>query len=250
MSILSFDVGIKNLAFCVLKENKILHWNVSELKYSSNQSLCEAVVNYCDMWPQMLECHTVLIEKQPSRNNKMRIIEALLNAYFVIKGIKSDDSQIAKVLVISAKYKLGSNTAKGKTNYNERKKLSVERCKKFMTLTENENQDFKEIFEKSKKKDDLADTLLQALAYNKSEMFQRLQDVDFKTSTPSVSARKPTDKQERTGNYSRSNVKYFLLNMKYNDSNCPTKLQKAVKKHYDTLENAYKKLDLHDPQND
>lgn len=244
MSILSFDVGIKNLAFCILKENKIQQWDVSELKYSTNQSLCEAIVSHCDAWPQMLDCETVLIEKQPSRNNKMRIIEALLNAYFVIKGSKNSESQVKKVLVYSAKYKLGSNTAKGKSNYTERKKLSIERCKKFLELTSDENSAFTKIFYSSRKKDDLADTLLQALAYNKSSLFEQLQNVDLKNSTPKVIARKPTDKQERSGNYSRSNIKYFLMNSTYDESSCPQKLHKAVKKHYDNLSEAYKILDI------
>ena len=130
MSILSFDVGIKNLAFCILKENVIIEWNVSEIKYRTNQSLCDAIVNHLNEFPQLLECETVLIEKQPSRNNKMRIIEALLNAYFVIKGSSNNESNITKVLVYSAKYKLGTNTMKGKTNYNERKKLSQIYCLK------------------------------------------------------------------------------------------------------------------------
>ena len=244
MSILSFDVGIKNLAFCILKENKIQYWNVSELKYSTNQSLCEAIVSHCDAWPQMLECGTVLIEKQPSRNNKMRIIEALLNAYFVIKGSKNTASNVKKVCVYSAKYKLGTNTAKGKSNYTERKKLSIERCKKFLELTSEENSLFSETFHSSKKKDDLADTLLQALAYNKSLLFDKLQDIDLKNSTPKVIARKPTDKQERSGNYSRSNIKYLLMNTNYDENSCPAKLQKAVKKHFDNINNAYKSLNI------
>ena len=236
MSILSFDVGMKNLAFCILEETTIKSWNVSEIKYTTNQSLCEAIVTHLDTWPHLLECQTVLIEKQPSRNNKMRIIEALLNAYFVINGTKNENSNIKRVLVYSAKYKLGNNTMKGKTNYNERKKLSVARCKKFLEKTIQEKT-FTDMFEESKKKDDLADTLLQALAYNKHSIFETLQDVD--SSETKVISRKPTDKQERTGNYSRSNIKYFLQSDVYNESNIPPKILKSLKKYYKTVIEAY-----------
>lgn len=242
MSILSFDVGMKNLAFCILKDTTLIHWNVSEIKYTTNQSLCEAIVNHLDAWPQLLECETVLIEKQPSRNNKMRIIEALLNAYFVIRGIKNEKSNIKKVLVYSAKHKLGSNTLKGKTNYNERKKLSVARCKNFLESTPLQNSAFIDTFTSSKKKDDLADTLLQALSYTKHAIFDNLQLINNEESK--VVARKPSDKQERSGNYSRSNIKYFLKESKYDNNNCPQKILKSLKKFYDNVEDAYKSLNL------
>ena len=53
----------------------------------------------------------------------MRIIEGLLNAYFVIKGITNRESDIDKVIVYSAKHKLGKDTFRGKTNYSQRKKF-------------------------------------------------------------------------------------------------------------------------------
>jgi len=242
MSILSFDVGMKNLAFCILKDTHIQEWNVSEIKHTTNQSLCEAIVSHLDAWPQLLEVETVLIEKQPSRNNKMRVIEALLNAYFVIKGSKNNESKITKVIVYSAKHKLGNNTLKGKINYNERKKLSVSRCKKFLQETIILNKSFKEVFDKSKKKDDLADTLLQALAYNKHSIFETLQEVD--NSECKVVSRKPTDKQNRSGNYSRSNIKYFLKENEYSDTNCPPKILKSLKNFYSNVEDAYSSLQL------
>jgi hypothetical protein len=239
MYILSFDVGLKNLAFCILKENEIIDWDVSEIKYRTNQNLCDAIVHHLDNFPQMLNCETVLIEKQPSRNNKMRIIEALLNAYFVIKGSSNVESKISKVLVYSAKYKLGSNTMKGKANYSERKKISIARCKKFLEITSNEKWNSE--FFKSKKKDDLSDCLLQALAYNKHDIFQSLQDVE---NNEKVSIRKPSEKQERSGNYSRSNIKYLLQTYKYDASNMPPKLLKSIKKFYESIDDAYEKLSI------
>ena len=236
MSVLSFDVGMKNLAFCILKEQSITDWNVSEIKYKTNQSLCEAIVAHLDALPQLLQCETVLIEKQPSRNNKMRIIEALLNAYFVIKGVSVSDSPVTKVIVYSAKYKLGNSTMKGKSNYNERKKLSVARCRKFLENTNYCNETFVNLFNDSKKKDDLADCLLQGLAYNKHPIFETLQSIE---NTEHVKSRKPTDKQERSGNYSRSNIKYLLIN------NIQTqKLMKAVNKYYTSKEDAMKHLNI------
>ena len=240
MSILSFDVGIKNLAFCVLKENKILNWNVSTLKNAStNQSMCEIIVEHLDKFPEMLQCNTVLIEKQPSKNNKMRIIEALLNTYFVIKGSSNTDSSIKKIVIYSAKYKLGDNTLKGKVNYSERKKLSVSRCKAYLDkYTQDEN--FIEYFDLSKKKDDLADCLLQALAYSKSNVFDELQNI---STTLDVVPRKPTQNQEKKG-YSRSNIKYILMRDSYSEENCPVKLKSFILKFYKNVNEAYEQLHI------
>lgn len=244
MSILSFDVGLKNLAFCILENNTIIDWNVSEIKYSTNQNLCEAIVSHLDKFQGIHNCHTVLIEKQPSRNNKMRIIEALLNAYFVIKGTTNDESKIKKVMVYSAKYKLGSSTVKGKSNYTERKKLAIVRCRKFLENTIATNEKWISQFENSKKKDDLADCLLQALAYAKNSIFDTLQNVCIDNTTMKVIARKPTDKQIKSGKYSRSNIKYLLINNNYNEENCPSKLLNCIKQYYNSIDNAFKILQV------
>lgn len=248
MKILSFDVGIKNLAYCIFdsQSQKIQNWNIIDITAKKNDNACAHMVNLLDKYPELLQCDLVLIEKQPSRNNKMRIVEGLLNAYFVIKGITSKESDITQVIVYSAKHKLGKDTFRGKSNYTQRKKLGVFRSEAFLKQYP-QTDEFHTMFITSKKKDDLADSLLQALSYI---------NVDIKCDTKSftenekVISRKPSKKQERS-RYSKCNLKY-ILNEYVKESKTKeyildkieseTKIISAVKYWYKTPEEAYNKL--------
>lgn len=83
---------------------------------------------------------------------------------------------------------------------------------------------------------------MQALAYNKHPIFDSLQTID--NTETKVIARKPSEKQTKTGNYSRSNIKYLLKTHMYKISDCPSRLLKAIKKYYNSLEDAYKNLNI------
>ena len=167
--------------------------------------MCLNLVKELDKYEHMLDVDHVVIEKQPAKNNKMRIMEHLLTSYFVIKGVNSNNSKIQKVKVYSAKFKLGSSTFKGKQNYSARKKLAVTRCAEYLKET-TQTSDFLVKFEKSKKKDDLADSLLQALSFITCPIFEKIQHMDL-DSVCLISARKPTKVQEKKG-YTKANLKW------------------------------------------
>ena len=137
----------------------------------------------------------------------MRIVEALLNSYFVIKGVTVPTIPVEKVIIYSAKHKLGSNTIKGKTNYRERKKLSMTRCEKYITTT-NQPDEFIKLYNSSKKKDDFADSLLQGLSYLNINEFKEIETQDLDT-TCKIVMRKPNKKQE-SKMYSKSNLKWII----------------------------------------
>jgi hypothetical protein len=188
------------------------------------------LIKILDTIPELLETHLVLIEKQPSRNNKMRIVEAMLNAYFIIKGTTNSSSSIKKVIVYSAKHKLGSETIKGKKGYAQRKKLSVERTQEFLNQQQ-QTEEIQNVFKNSKKKDDLADSLLQALAFTKNTIHKEIseQPIELK-----ISARKPTEKQEKSG-YSMSNLKWFFKEKSEEEQekiSKQTKVAKAMKRWF------------------
>jgi hypothetical protein len=109
---------------------------------------------------------TVLIEKQPSRNTKMRVMENSLTMFFHMTGMR-------KVINYSAKNKLGAvgKTVKGVKNYSMRKKYSTHMTRSFL---KSHAVDSRELFESHKKKDDLADCLLQALSYLNSGLLNDL----------------------------------------------------------------------------
>jgi hypothetical protein len=224
MKILSFDVGLKNLAYCVYEtsEDKILTWSVDEIK---GCEITRAMVKHLDSLN--LECDTILIEKQPTRNNKMRIIENLIHVYYVIKSPEK------KIVVYSPKHKLGKETFKGAKMYRERKKLGINRCNSYLLQNKAEWIDF---FSKSKKKDDLADSLLQALSYCNRLPTGEVENIC------KVVARKPTPKQEKNG-YSKSNLKYLIINNEIN-MNANSKFYKSFSKYFKNMEEAYVDLQI------
>jgi len=249
MKILSFDVGSKNLAYTIIDTSesvKILQWNIIDVSVTKKENECVTLVNKLDEIIDIVLCDIVLIEKQPSKNNKMRIIEGLLNAYFVIKGVTCKESPISKVIVYSAKHKLGKDTFKGKMNYLQRKKLGVFRCEKFLNQVK-QSCEMHDLFLASKKKDDLADCLLQALSYIE---FNIVADNNEFNVTEKVISRKPSKKQERT-RYSKCNIKWFLNDIQkiYNSKDLVfkniesnIKLRNAIMYWYKSIENAYEIL--------
>lgn len=192
--IISFDVGMKNLAYCVYHDS-IVHWGVLDLGNSKNtENIAKSIVSQLndDIFK---DADIILIEKQPTRNPKMRSIEAMLCMFFTLRE--------QKVICYSPKFKL-KNCAKI-NSYTDRKKMSVRLCKQYLDKTTNK---FLETFQSSKKKDDLADCLLQVLSYVDCGIFNNL-DPD---ETPEIiRPRKPTEKQMRTKRFSKSNLKYFEL---------------------------------------
>jgi len=156
MYLLSFDVGTKNLAYCKLnKEDHHIHeWNVCAVPYGGTN--ISKLVQFLKATFDTTDLTTVLVEKQPAKNPKMRVIENVLLTYFATVGVPT-------VVSYSAKHKLGSlgKTMRGKTNYTMRKKMSVLMIKTYLRNTDSPQLEY---FLKSKKQDDLADCLLQYLS--------------------------------------------------------------------------------------
>lgn len=216
MSVVSFDVGIRNLAYCHIEGTRIKSWGVLDLGVKMNAStecMTKALVTTLDTNnAAFVGANKIIIEKQPSRNPKMRYIEGMLCAYFYIKGVQQGD--VTTVQSYSAKHKLGKQTHRGVANYSERKKLGVKRCRAFLEKTRDTNDSMIGLFDTSKKKDDLSDSLLQALSYTQHPLFEGLSDDTAASANTDVfadvRARKPTEKQHKSKKYSRANIKYLL----------------------------------------
>jgi len=235
MKYLSIDVGIKNLGICIVDSlGTILFWQIITLSQQPKEDICSCLFRSLDNF-DLLNADIVLIEKQPSRNNKMRIIEAFLHSYFIIKGKCNDQSPIKNSIIYSAKHKLGSNTFKGKRSYTERKRLSVTRTKEYIDRT-NQARWAIELFQNCKKKDDLADSLLQALSYIGNQTINDISSQELQY-TETVKSRKPTAKQTRLG-YSRSNIKYFIVN----NFDITPKIEKDILKYYSSVDKAKEEL--------
>jgi hypothetical protein len=190
MKILSFDVGIVNLAYCIVETNidvapKIIYWEIIELSKKGNSftahiatsgiaELYLTLINRLDQRQFLCDVDIVVIEKQPSFNPKMRIIAGCLQTYFYIRGVV-DKNRIKSVEFFSPKHKLkcysgpeldisskNGKIVKGKYAQTKKMGILIARSK----LQEfNETPEWVNLFENSKKKDDLSDCYLQALTY-------------------------------------------------------------------------------------
>lgn len=213
MSLLSFDIGIKNLSYCVLckQTKKIKDWGIINIscddicEHTNTKGVrCDKSVNYItdkglklcsshlklklyknekskrvnknnsiheigklmiekfDKIPLLLECEDVIVENQPSlKNPTMKTIQMLVYSYFLIK------SNPVKLEMINARNKL--KAYKGpkieceiKDRYKRNKYLAIEYCK---IMIKNEKDQFINLYNNSKKKDDLSDSYLQGMYF-------------------------------------------------------------------------------------
>lgn len=232
MLILSFDVGIKNLAYCLLeydseKKTKLIKkWDIVNLSYydTSDPEMNYLLANYknmkigelkevmskyhlpteqkksellqtlekylvkngflkkkmsiqdtglvmvskLDQIPFLQEAELVLIENQPSLKNPiMKSVQMLLYSYFLIRGMV-DLQKVTDIKLISASNKLKkcSTIEKFKDrskSYKDRKKLAIDYC--YYLLDQFEPIEQQDYFSGNCKKDDLADSYLQAMYY-------------------------------------------------------------------------------------
>ena len=208
MIVLSFDVGIKNLAYCILDSDKILYWEVICVQYDIKDEICEKMINELDDRMYLLEVDIVLIEKQPSFNPQMRIVANCLQTYFTIRGIIDRPvTPIQEIILYNPKFKLKCYEGpefivKAKTKYSFTKKMGINHCRSLLE-TNKEKEEFIELFNKSKKKDDLADSYLQALSYCKFKNNENIL-------TNNIKCRIPTKKQLKYGKFNINNIKYIL----------------------------------------
>lgn len=226
MKILSFDVGIKNLSFCLLNNGVIEDWGIlnictddicehcniktgqrcdksakfrctsggfseneyfhvcvshKKLKQYSDKKFkgCpkktnpmldqgKCIVNKLQQKDNFLDVDLVVIENQPAlKNPTMKSIQMMIYSYFLIKGISSDTSSIQDIQMINARNKL--KAYKGpkieceiKDKYKRTKYLGIEYCKYMISESDQEDV-WIQLFNQSKKKDDLADAYLQGM---------------------------------------------------------------------------------------
>lgn len=237
MKILSFDVGIINLAYCIFETTteKILHWGIIDLKGSQtfsakvpsgNGNIAKAandihisLIKSLDLHPFLLDVDYVVIEKQPSFNPKMRIIGGCLQSYFYIRGvIDRVGIPIKSIEFFSPKHKLKcytgpelTITSKAKSKYTQTKKMGI--LIAMAKLDEYNETEFKRVFEASKKKDDLADCYLQAITFCLFKKFKKNNTIPVDPVEP-VEPVKPLTKvqiKKQLKEYLDKNIKIYSV---------------------------------------
>ncbi len=220
--ILSIDVGIRNLAMCLIDDQKIVqHWDVSGVPPESSDGLFPCLAKHLNDRPWVLDANVVLIEKQPDRNKKMKMVEHFLQAYFVIKIPDKE------TIIYDARHKIPDVVGAGKAQYRKRKQTSIDRCKEFLEKGPEGNRHWLETFKKSKKKDDLADTVMQALSFNSSSA----KGTVSKETKKKIVARKPNENQKNT-KYSKPNLVWFHKNKTRQELEKDKRFMKDLKRYY------------------
>lgn len=214
--LLSIDVGIRNLAMVLMEtETKtIVEWVCDGVPPESETGLFESLKNHLDAKEWLSQASLVLIEKQPDRNKRIKSVEHFLHTYFLCHS--------KEVRIWDAKHKIPDVVGPGKRQYAKRKKAAVDRCRLFL---EGANKHLIPYFDKHKKKDDLADCVMQALSF--LPQTEKVSKAVTKTKT----ARAPTENQTAT-KYSRANLAWLYKTGKSGTA----RFQKDLKRYYSDIE--------------
>jgi hypothetical protein len=189
--ILAFDIGIKNLSVAAVSQSTtsptmaIVHaWRLLPLMPEERKTkppqeqLMLTLFNHLDELVEELEEGTegtdvtdleVIIENQPRCNGTMKTVQTWIQTYFMLRkhwliGMQA----VASVHLVSAKQKLVGHDhepigAKGEVgSYRWNKTAAVAITQAYIGSGA---EWYCEMFDKSKKKDDLADALLHAVAW-------------------------------------------------------------------------------------
>lgn len=220
--LLSIDCGIKNLAMCLIdpKDRRIHQWDVSGVPPLHTDGIFPCMVRHLNSKPWVLEARTIIIEKQPDKNRGMKAVENLLHTYFLVKDPGRE------VIIWDARHKIPDVAGPGKNRYSERKKASIERARKFIQATD-VNSHWVTFFDGHKKKDDLADTVMQALSY----IDKRPDPTTTPAKPKKVSPRKPTDNQLRT-KFSKANLAWLVKTGAKQDA----RFKKDLARYYQSID--------------
>ncbi|AOM63442.1 hypothetical protein [Heterosigma akashiwo virus 01] len=158
--IISFDIGIKNLAVCKMNSKKdILIWELLNTNGKIDDIISKLnkldLINNCVN--NMVYC--ILLEQQPKYNPKMRIISAVIETYFKTLNINSNKLHVKKISS-NEKWKPLGIIKFDIDSYYKRKCLSISLCKNLII-----SPTWKCHFLSHKKQDDLADCFLQGYTY-------------------------------------------------------------------------------------
>lgn len=193
MIYISFDIGVKNLALCILKYEEtitILDWKIITLAETKKEAkdindLSEIIYMEMDAIIGNLKdagyniIDYVLIENQPSNlNGVMKTVQHIIYSYYNL--LKYWDGLVKKVVLVNASLKLKNHTYQPsvfinketskktfrRDKYKNNKQNSIEICREYI-----KNDIFlTELFNSNKKKDDLSDSCLQTVSYIRNDI--------------------------------------------------------------------------------
>lgn len=196
-TVLSFDIGIKNLAYCLFRYDpmssdnfdfEIVDWNILDISITEKKNVIDCQSNKLfqilhDTFGNK-EIHYVVIENQPVLKNPiMKTIQIMVYSYFKIAKMLQEEIESVCMVNAGNKIKFAFNCIQpflkkdgdeefnniptiinSKSKYKDTKNASIEYVRALLSKKNHIEQ--KTYFDEFKKKDDLADTLLQGLYFS------------------------------------------------------------------------------------
>lgn len=180
--IVSFDPAPINMSYCIVDVHtlKIYDWEKFSIKDSTNEGSCIKLVKLLDQFKPTEDIDCIVVhEQQPRCNAKTVTISGQLQMYFVLERMNEDHTgTIEKIVGHHAKHKIkyyqempGDEPMPWerlnglKIGHYRTKQILIEHCRRI--LKQNDDLEWLAWFEKQKKKDDYADSYVQALSYIK-----------------------------------------------------------------------------------
>lgn len=218
--VLSIDPGRKNLAMCLLRagahplgqHDAIQQWKVLDIREPSCQSLRAALDGAgVGDWLRGGQVDEVVIERQPLKNPSMKRVEHYLEMYCAMNSVPAVTQDPKHKLAFAANTPWWPTAAAldGAWTYHKRKKLSVATAAAFLQECPQDAEPAA-TFAATKKRDDLSDCLMQAMAYAHHVRAAETARVTARATPARVVARKPSEKRLRSYALTKSGVKWLL----------------------------------------
>jgi hypothetical protein len=168
--ILSIDVGLKNLALCCVRpgeaasgaEDTIVRWDVV-----TTVATCQGLIDTFEamgMSTWLPEVTEVVIERQPGKNTPMVRVQCYVEMYFASRDKRVSLADSKNKLAFAACCPYWPGGVPENWSYHTRKKLAVATVDSFLKNVP-QPEGIEATFRQSRKKDDLADSCLQAMAH-------------------------------------------------------------------------------------
>lgn len=188
--IISFDIGIKNLACCVIEASankddtnaKVLMWYIISLadKKEKIPAVGELSLRLFAELDELVETlgperviDTVIVENQPSKiNGSMKTVQMMIYSYFQLR--RHWEGRVLDVIMVSARGKLQGHDwceaqipATDKTGYELNKWRAVRIAECYIKG----DARLESIFCSYNKKDDMSDSMLQCIAWLRKKKY-------------------------------------------------------------------------------
>jgi hypothetical protein len=182
IQLLSFDIGIKNMAYCFASADnnqlnliKLEKIDLNLNKNANSQKIIDNTIEFIENIVHQLQINPdfkliVLIECQMT--SIMKCIQTVINTYF--KLLAKYEGFIIDTIYLSPKHKLNIITKyqdKIASSSYKQNKIDAIFFTKYLLENAYKNDDFLAVFNNTKKKDDISDAFLMIIYYFENNIF-------------------------------------------------------------------------------